>query len=133
VQEGATTDLDDRAIFWQATSFCSTVNDDFDGKDPFVAFVSSVLPWHDFFENIFPDGTKGMQIRSTCDPSLTYEVQRTERGVPRKWGLAARSSFFSTAAATNTKPVATLHSMTIQPRNSANHLRKATTCPVVTQ
>jgi hypothetical protein len=68
-------DLDDRGT-WPVTFLVAPVNDDFDGKGTLVAFVSSVLPWHNFFENILPEGSRGMHviIRSTCGPSLTYQV-----------------------------------------------------------
>jgi hypothetical protein len=68
-------DLDDRGT-WPVTFLVSPVFDDFDGKGALVAFVSSVLPWHQFFENILPEGTRGMYviIQSTCGASLTYQV-----------------------------------------------------------
>ena len=73
--EGATVDLDDPAT-WPATFLVSPVNDDFDRKGKLVAFISAIVPWHNFFENTLPDGSKGMCviIRSTCRPSLTYQV-----------------------------------------------------------
>jgi hypothetical protein len=79
-------DLDDSAT-WPTTFLVAPIRDDFDGKGTRVAFVSSVLPWHKFFENILPDGAKGMYviIRGTCGASL---FQRTQRGNPRIWGLA---------------------------------------------
>jgi hypothetical protein len=45
-------------------------------KGTLMAFFVSIIPWHKFFENILPDGTKGMYviIQSTCGPSLTYQV-----------------------------------------------------------
>jgi hypothetical protein len=68
-------DLGDPAT-WPTTFLVAPINDNFDGKGTLVAFISSVIPWHHFFEKILPDDTKGMYviIRSTCGASLTYQV-----------------------------------------------------------
>jgi hypothetical protein len=68
-------DLDDPAT-WPTTFLIAPIYDDFDGKGTLVAFFVAVIPWHKFFENILPDGAKGMYviIRNSCGRSLTYQV-----------------------------------------------------------
>jgi hypothetical protein len=62
---------------WPTTSMFAPIFDDFDGAGKLSGILVSVVPWHNFFRNILPEGTKEMFliIRSTCGPSFTYRVQ----------------------------------------------------------
>jgi hypothetical protein len=62
---------------WPTTSMFAPIFDDFDGAGKLSGIIVSVVPWHNFFRNILPEGTREMLliIRSTCGPSLTYQVQ----------------------------------------------------------
>jgi class 3 adenylate cyclase len=62
---------------WPITAMFAPIFDDFDGKGKLSAILVLIVPWHRFFQNILPEGTKELLlvVRSTCGPSITYQVQ----------------------------------------------------------
>ena len=61
---------------WPTTSMFVPVFNDFDGAGKLSGLIVTVVPWHNFFRNILPEGTKMLLIiRSTCGPSFTYNIE----------------------------------------------------------
>eukprot|EP00934_Nitzschia_sp_Nitz4_P007117 Nitzschia sp. Nitz4//scaffold45_size130396//87784//91702//NITZ4_003463-RA/size130396-processed-gene-0.197-mRNA-1//1//CDS//3329552440//7107//frame0 len=46
----------------------------------FVGYLTTILPWNTYFENILPEGTKPlhMVLRNTCGQAITFEIHGAE-------------------------------------------------------
>ena len=61
---------------WPQSFMAAPVYGDIYDNSPLVGVLTAVLPWHNNFLNLVPEGIDGMQIvvRNTCDQDFTYQV-----------------------------------------------------------
>jgi hypothetical protein len=63
---------------WPQSFATSPVYDELEGERTLVATIIAVLPWHNYFLHVIPEGVDGaliVVVKSTCGQVFSYEIQ----------------------------------------------------------
>ena len=61
---------------WPQSFMAAPIYGDVNEDSPLVGVLTAILPWHNNFLNLVPNGINGLQVvvRNTCDQEFTYQV-----------------------------------------------------------
>ena len=70
------TNLEENATKWPESFLVQPIHNDTQGSTVLVAVLSAVLPWHNYFTHLLPEGLGGIHIvvTNTCEQQFTYEA-----------------------------------------------------------